>query len=204
MNSRSRRRSRPSDWARAASISMPGAVHSAEFDRITTHADGAVGVQISQPIGQLRILRGIETFGATGESLVKGVVTTLSAIGLSIKPGGSAQEVTIAGRHRDAWRRHRAARNPWDGRHVAHRQRHLGVKVSACSAPAWWRARSRPHANPDCDKTTTRIRCHSMDWTRSFASAKCREESWTRPYTPFIGHPSRAYMKRFLHILPDP
>ncbi len=74
-----------------------GTVHSAEFDRIATHADGAVGVQISQPIGRLRILRGIETFGATGESLVKGVVTTLSAIGLSIKPGGSAREVTIAG-----------------------------------------------------------------------------------------------------------
>ncbi len=74
-----------------------GTVNLAEFDRIVTHADGAVGVQISQPIGQLRILRGIETFGATGESLVKGVVTTLSAIGLSIKPGGSVREVVIAG-----------------------------------------------------------------------------------------------------------
>ncbi|HTD07211.1 hypothetical protein [Undibacterium sp.] len=74
-----------------------GTVNLAEFDRIITHADGAVGVQISQPIGQLRVLRGIETFGATGESLVKGVVTTLSAIGLSIKPGGSAREIVIAG-----------------------------------------------------------------------------------------------------------
>ncbi|HTN66195.1 MAG TPA: hypothetical protein VL051_08435 [Burkholderiaceae bacterium] len=74
-----------------------GTVHVAEFDRIATHADGAVGVQISQPIGSLRVLRGIETFGATGESLVKGVLTTLSAIGLSIKPGGSAQEVVISG-----------------------------------------------------------------------------------------------------------
>lgn len=74
-----------------------GTVHLAEFDRITTHADGAVGVQISQPIGQLKVLRGIETFGATGASLVKGVVMTLSAIGLSIKPGGSAQEMVIAG-----------------------------------------------------------------------------------------------------------
>ncbi|MQR02794.1 hypothetical protein [Glaciimonas soli] len=74
-----------------------GTVNLAEFDRITTHANGAVGVQISQPIGQLRVLRGIETFGATGESLVKGVVMTLSAIGLSIKPGGSAREITIDG-----------------------------------------------------------------------------------------------------------
>lgn len=74
-----------------------GTVNLAEFDRITTHADGAVGVQISQPIGQLKVFRGIETFGATGESLVKGVVMTLSAIGLSIKPGGSAREIVIAG-----------------------------------------------------------------------------------------------------------
>ena len=30
-----------------------GAVNLAEFDRLTTHADGAVGIQISQPIGRL-------------------------------------------------------------------------------------------------------------------------------------------------------
>jgi hypothetical protein len=74
-----------------------GTVGLAEFDRITTHADGAIGVQISQPIGRLVVHRGIETFGGTGESLVKGVVMTLSAIGLSIKPGGSAREVEIDG-----------------------------------------------------------------------------------------------------------
>jgi hypothetical protein len=43
------------------------------------------------------VRRGIETFGGTGESWVKGVVTKLSANGLSIKPGGSAQEITIHG-----------------------------------------------------------------------------------------------------------
>jgi hypothetical protein len=69
----------------------------AEFDRVTTHADGAVGIQISQPIGRLVVRRGIETFGGTGQSLVKGVVMTLSAIGLSIKPGGSAREIEIGG-----------------------------------------------------------------------------------------------------------
>jgi hypothetical protein len=41
--------------------------------------------------------RGIETFGGTGPSLVKGVVMPLSAIGLSIKPGGSAREIEITG-----------------------------------------------------------------------------------------------------------
>ena len=74
-----------------------GTVHRAEFDRVTTHADGSVGIQLSQPVGRLRVRRGIETFGGTGPSLVKGVVVPLSAIGLSIKPGGSAREITIDG-----------------------------------------------------------------------------------------------------------
>ena len=74
-----------------------GTVNLAEFDRVITHADGAVGIQISKPIGRLVVHRGIETFGGTGPSLVKGVVIPLSAIALSIKPGGSAREIEIAG-----------------------------------------------------------------------------------------------------------
>jgi hypothetical protein len=74
-----------------------GTVHTAEFERIVTHADGAVGIQISQPVGQITVHRGIETYGATGDSLVKGVVVKLSAIALSIKPGASARSITIAG-----------------------------------------------------------------------------------------------------------
>lgn len=74
-----------------------GTVERAEFDRIVTHADGAVGVQISQPIGTMIVRRGIETFGGEGPSLVKGVVQNLSAIALSIKTGGSAQRIEIAG-----------------------------------------------------------------------------------------------------------
>ena len=61
------------------------------------NADGAVGIQISQPIGKLIVRRGIETFGGTGPSLVKGVVVNLSAIALSIKPGGSAREIEVHG-----------------------------------------------------------------------------------------------------------
>lgn len=72
-----------------------GTVERAEFDRIVTHADGAVGVQISQPIGTMVVRRGVETFGGEGPSLVKGVVQNLSAIALSIKPGGSAQLIKI-------------------------------------------------------------------------------------------------------------
>lgn len=74
-----------------------GTVHDAEFDRIVTRADGAVGLQISQPVGRIAVRRGIETFGAVGNSLVKGVVVKLPATPLSIKPGGSAREITIEG-----------------------------------------------------------------------------------------------------------
>jgi hypothetical protein len=44
-----------------------------------------------------RSRRGIETFGGTGKSLVKGVVMDLSAIALSVRPGGSARAIDIAG-----------------------------------------------------------------------------------------------------------
>jgi hypothetical protein len=75
-----------------------GTIGNAEFDRIVTHGDGAVGVQISQPIGTLVVRRGIETFGGTGPSLVKGVVQNLSATPLSVKPGGSADLISVDGK----------------------------------------------------------------------------------------------------------
>jgi hypothetical protein len=74
-----------------------GTVKSAEFERVITHADGAVGIQISQPVGRITVRRGIETYGGTGDSLVKGVVVRLPATALSIKPGGSARKIVIAG-----------------------------------------------------------------------------------------------------------
>ena len=74
-----------------------GTVGLAEFERVVTHADGAVGVQISQPIGRLVVHRGIETFGGTGDSLVKGVVLKLAAVALSVKPGGSALAIEVDG-----------------------------------------------------------------------------------------------------------
>jgi hypothetical protein len=74
-----------------------GTVHSATFERVVTHADGAVGIQISQPVGEITVRRGIETFGEIGESLVKGVVMRLPATALSIKPGGSGRLISIEG-----------------------------------------------------------------------------------------------------------
>ena len=74
-----------------------GTVHTAEFERIVTHADGAVGIQISQPVGEIIVRRGIDTYGGTGDSLVKGVVVKLAAIALSIKPGGAVCNIFIGG-----------------------------------------------------------------------------------------------------------
>ncbi len=74
-----------------------GTVRQGDFDRILTHGDGAVGVQISQPVGRLIFRRGIETHGAMGKSLVKGVLQDLAATALSIKPGGSAKEIQVFG-----------------------------------------------------------------------------------------------------------
>jgi hypothetical protein len=74
-----------------------GTVRHAYFDQIVTHADGAVGIQISQPVGTITVHRGIETFGGTGDSLVKGVVVKLAANPLSIKKGGSVQVFRLDG-----------------------------------------------------------------------------------------------------------
>lgn len=74
-----------------------GTVRSAEFERVVTHADGAVGIQISQPVGDITVRRGLETFGGVGDSLVKGVVVQLPATALSVKPGGSARKIRVRG-----------------------------------------------------------------------------------------------------------
>jgi hypothetical protein len=74
-----------------------GTVGAAAFDRIVTHADGAVGLQVSQAVGAILVKRGIETFGGAGDSLVKGVMVRLSPTAFSIKPGGAVERVEIRG-----------------------------------------------------------------------------------------------------------
>jgi hypothetical protein len=69
----------------------------AEFDSITTYGDAAIGVQIAQPIGKLIVHKGIHTHGGTGESLVKGVITKLSAHAISVQPGGVIEELRVGG-----------------------------------------------------------------------------------------------------------
>ena len=68
-----------------------------EFDQITTHADAAIGIQIGQPIGRLIVHKGIHTEGGAGDSLVRGVITRLSAHALSIQPGGRVEAVEVGG-----------------------------------------------------------------------------------------------------------
>ncbi len=69
----------------------------AEFESITTHGDAAIGVQIAQPIGKLIVHNAIHTHGGTGESLVKGVLTSLQAHALSVQPGGVIEELRVGG-----------------------------------------------------------------------------------------------------------
>src|SRR6266540_3634905 len=57
--------------------------------------DAAIGIQIGQPIGRLIVHKGIHTEGGTGDSLVRGVITRLSAHALSIQPGGRVEAVEV-------------------------------------------------------------------------------------------------------------
>jgi hypothetical protein len=41
-------------------------------------------MQISQPVGEIIVRRGIETYGGVGDSRMKGVVTRLSATAFSV------------------------------------------------------------------------------------------------------------------------
>ena len=75
-----------------------GSVKHAEFKRIVTHANASVGIQVSRPVGTLIVHEDIETYGGEGGSLVKGVITKLSADGLSVKEGGTIDMVEIGGK----------------------------------------------------------------------------------------------------------
>lgn len=74
-----------------------GSLGEAVFDSITTHGDGSVGVQVSRDLPALTIRGTLSTAGGTGESLVKGILVPLSAIALSVKPGGRIGTASIAG-----------------------------------------------------------------------------------------------------------
>ncbi len=74
-----------------------GYVKSAKFQSITTHGDGAIGIQVSKPMGTIEVVEDVHTTGSEGLSLVKGVQMTLKAIGVSIKPGGELEGLSVGG-----------------------------------------------------------------------------------------------------------
>ncbi|MCI7551343.1 MAG: hypothetical protein PUK40_07665 [Actinomycetaceae bacterium] len=74
-----------------------GTVKSAKFHSITTHGDGAIGIQVSKPTGPIEVTGDVRTTGSEGMSLVKGVQMKLKAIGVSIKPGGEVESLTVGG-----------------------------------------------------------------------------------------------------------
>ncbi|MCO4349175.1 hypothetical protein [Staphylococcus agnetis] len=74
-----------------------GTIKELHLKRIETHGDGAVGIQISKPVGQITVHENVETYGGTGESLVKGVIKELSAIGISILDGAEVEGLEVKG-----------------------------------------------------------------------------------------------------------
>ncbi|HVL23726.1 MAG TPA: hypothetical protein VM450_06555 [Thermomicrobiales bacterium] len=79
-----------------------GSLRHASFDRIATHGDGSVGVQVSRPLPTLEIAGDLSTDGGEGQSLVKGVQMALKAIALSVKSGGDIGSLTVGGSVRTA------------------------------------------------------------------------------------------------------
>jgi len=74
-----------------------GSLGGARFQSIGTHADGAVGVQVSRDLPVLDITDSVVTFGGRGTSLVRGRQTQLSAVAISIQPGGRVGRLTVGG-----------------------------------------------------------------------------------------------------------
>lgn len=62
-----------------------GTIEQLDINAIETKGDGAIGIQISQPIGNVMVHTDIITHGGTGESLVKGEIKQLSAIGSQVQ-----------------------------------------------------------------------------------------------------------------------
>lgn len=74
-----------------------GTVNQAVFHSIETHGNGSIGIQVSKPVGSITIKNDLITHGIVGQTLVKGVIVSLPADGLSIKPGGEVKQLNIAG-----------------------------------------------------------------------------------------------------------
>jgi hypothetical protein len=74
-----------------------GSLVAARFESITTHADGAVGIQISKDLPELDVSGSVITFGGRGTSLVRGRQVTLSAMAVSVQPEGRIGRLSVGG-----------------------------------------------------------------------------------------------------------
>lgn len=74
-----------------------GTIKNLELNLIETKGDGAIGIQISKPMGNIKVHHDIITHGGTGESLVKGEIQELSAIGISILDGAEVESLEVKG-----------------------------------------------------------------------------------------------------------
>jgi len=74
-----------------------GTVKKAVFHSIITHGNGSIGMQFSKAVGSIEVKNGVETNGSVGQSLVKGVIMTLPADAISVKPGGEIRQLKISG-----------------------------------------------------------------------------------------------------------
>lgn len=74
-----------------------GSMLEASFKNIRTHADGAIGIQVSRDLPKLSVEGDVTTVGGEGDSLVKGKVLKLKACALSVKAEGSIGRLSIGG-----------------------------------------------------------------------------------------------------------
>jgi len=74
-----------------------GTVGRAVFNSITTYGNGSIGIQVSKPVGTIEVKGSVVTHGSVGQTLVKGVIMTLPANGVSIKPGGEIRNLILSG-----------------------------------------------------------------------------------------------------------
>ncbi|HEX6605549.1 MAG TPA: hypothetical protein VF276_01425 [Chloroflexia bacterium] len=74
-----------------------GNLQDAAFHSINTHADGAVGIQVSRDLPRLSVEGDVTTQGGESDSLVKGKVIKLKAYAVSVQPGGQIGELSVGG-----------------------------------------------------------------------------------------------------------
>lgn len=82
--------------ARAFNV-YAGTLREARFDSLVTHGDGAIGLQVSKPVGRIEVRGDVATEGGEALSLVKGVQMKLKALAISVKEGGEVEELRIGG-----------------------------------------------------------------------------------------------------------